>query len=157
MNKNEFKLRLGEILKNTAEQVQAQKIQLESCRDWFGHTCNVFQYAATSEHNMERLLDVFGKGKRKTTFMSDLSIGDWYGLKGLLDTVKNAVPSWCSNHEYMAEFTLCLAWKAEEMYARKKNGWGLLYASLFEEIRDLMYDYYAGDDEKLHYYWQYLD
>ena len=103
MKKSEFKNRLDEIISTAKEQFICTKF--EAVNNWMGTPVNVFQYSATSERCMERNLSECGK-ERKTTFMSDLSIGEWYGLNGVLDTVKNAVSSWKDDEKYMAESEL---------------------------------------------------
>lgn len=89
--------------------------------------------------------------------MSDLSTGEWFGFNGVLDTVKNALTSWKDDEEYMAEFVLCCSWKAWEHGARKNTQWVRAYSFLYDNIRDLMYDYYAEDEEKTAYMYEYLD
>lgn len=155
MKKTEFEKRLTEIINSARKNVEGKT--LESVNDWFGKRVDLRTYSATSEYYMGRQLSDLGKGERKTTFMSDLSHGEWYGLGALLGTFRNASMSWRDNVEYIAEFALCLNWKAWEHDARKKNKWATVYSLLFEDFRDLMYDYYEGDDKKTEYFWHYLD
>lgn len=155
MEKSEFKIRLNEIV--TATNNAFNGVVFESVANWFGTPVNAFQYAATSERCMERQLEDLKGDERKTTFMSDLSLGEWCGMKGALDTVKNAVSSWKDDEVYMAEFVLCVNWKAWEHDARGNSNWVRFWSFVFEHVRDLMYDYYSGDDEKTRYLWEYLD
>ena len=154
MEKKEFASRLREIISTAKQEFIGTKF--EAVNNWMGTPVNMFQYAATSERCMERNLSECGK-KRKTTFMSDLSTGEWFGFNGVLDTVKNAVSSWKDDEEYMAEFVLCCNWKAWEHNARKNTQWVRAYSFLYDNIRDLMYDYYAEDEEKTAYMYEYLD
>lgn len=154
MNKKEFTSRLREIISAAKEQFIGTKF--EAVNNWMGTPVNVFQYAATSERCMERNLAECGK-ERKTTFMSDLSIGEWYGLRGVFNTIKNAMTSWRDDEKYMAEFVLCLNWKAWEHDARQNTNWVKFWSVMYELVRDLMYDYYEGDEEKIRYLWEYLD
>ena len=126
---------------------------------WFGQTIpTVFAYGAISEHCMEKQLEDLKGCKRQTTFMSDFSIGEWCtGVRGLFETIENGFLSWCYDERYMAEFILCINWKAWEHDARGNKVWAALYSLLFEQIRDLLYDYYEGDDKKTSYVWRYLD
>lgn len=154
MEKKEFTSRLREIISTAKGQFIDTKF--EAVNSWFGTPVNVFQYAATSERCMERNLAESGK-ERKTTFMNDLSIGEWYGLNGVLDTVKNVMSSWKDDEKYMAEFVLCCNWKAWEHDARKNANWVHFWSFVYEHVRDLMYDYYAEDEEKTAYMYKYLD
>lgn len=155
MKKTEFEKRLTEIINSARKNVEGKT--LESVNDWFGKRVDVLTYSATSEYYMERQLSDLGKGKRQTTFMKDFSIGEWFGLNNLFDTILKSVVNWRESEKYMAELVLCLNWKAWEHDARQKAGWRDLYSFLFEEIRDLMYDYYEGDDKKTEYLWSFLD
>ena len=156
MKKSEFNGRLLGILATAQENYRQAKY--EHVNDWFGQLVpNVFTYGAISERCMERQLKELKGTERQTTFMSDLSIGEWFGFNGVIDTVRNAVESWRNNKEYIAEFILCLNWKAWEHDARKKKNWVVLYSFLYDSILELMYDYYSGNEEKTSYLWKYLD
>ena len=156
MSKSEFKNRVSNIIAAVKEHA-ANDLTLSGEREWMGHTfASPFHYAAQSEFCMERRLAEVDK-ERQTSFMSDLSIGEWYGLSGLLDTVRKVVNEWKDNEVFIAEFILCLNWKSWEHHARKNAGWMELYAVLFEEVRDLLYDYYESDVQKSNYLWEYLD
>lgn len=156
MKKTEFKNRVSGIMSQTMNACAGYNF--EPCRDWFGEPCiNVFQYAATSEFNMQKRLEENGKS-RISTFMSDLSIGEYVsGVNGVIDTARNAMNGWKDDEKMMAEFVLCVNWKAWEHAARENTNWAKFYSILFELCRDLMYDYYEGDSEKTSYFWQYLD
>lgn len=154
MGKKEFASRLCEIISTAKQEFIGTKF--EAVNNWMGIPVNVFQYAATSERCMERNLSECGK-ERKTTFMSDLSIGEWCGLHGVLDTIKNAMLSWKDDEEYMSEFVLCCNWKAWEHNARKNVNWAKFWSFIYGQVRDPMYDYYAEDEEKTAYMYEYLD
>lgn len=157
MTKKELRQNLIVMLNDVAEEVRSMKP--ESVSDWCGTKFpNVFAYGATSERTMERNLAEMSGRERKTTFMSDLSIGEWCsGLNGVLDTTKNAILSWCGDVEYIAEFVLCVNLKSWEMHARKKPVWSLIYSRLYHGVVSLMYEYYDGDDEATRYLYEYLD
>lgn len=157
MTKKDFCKRIDEILLTVGREMNG--VQLESVRTWKGQPVpNVFSYAATSERCMERMLEELNGCERRTTFMSDLSIGEWCsGWSGVLDTLRRCMVDWRDNVEMMAEFVLCVNWKAWEHHARENHMWAKLYSLLYEGVRDLMYDYYSGDDEKTSYLFHYLD
>lgn len=157
MTKKELRQNLIVVLNDVAEEVRGMKP--ESVSDWCGTKIpNVFAYGATSERTMERNLAETSGRERKTTFMSDLSVGEWCsGVHGVLDTTKTAILSWCGNVEYIAEFILCVNWKSWEMHARQKPVWSLIYSRLYHGVVNLMYEYYDGDDESTRYLYEYLD
>ena len=156
MKKQEFNTKVHDVVKAMKDQMQGH--QVEDARHWdrkriFG----VFDYAAICEGIMERQLNDNGHD-RKTTFMSDLSIGEWCeGMLGVLDTWKRVMMSWKDDVEFMAEFVLCVNWKSWEHHGRSNNEWAMFYSFLYEYTRDLAYEYYEGDDEKTKYMFDYLD
>ena len=155
MKKEKFAAAVNGSLRHVAKMMEGAKI--EKVNNWLGIPVNVFQYAAISERCMEEQLANLKGEKRKTTFMSDLSIAEWYGIESVMDTVKIAMTSWKDDEKYMAEFVLCVNWKAWEHHARNNNEWAKFYSLLYEVVRDLVYDYYKGDEAKTTYVWSYLD
>ena len=132
---------------------------LESINMWNGTRLpSVFHYSATSERCMERQLAELKGCERRTTFMADLSIGEWCGgWNGVADTVRRSMKNWRDDVEMMSEFVLCVNWKAWEHHARGNMMWAKLYSLLCDGVSDLMFRYYEGDDEKTSYLWRYLD
>ena len=157
MTKKDFEKRIKSIFSQVLAEMNGA--EMESVSMWCGTRIgNVFQYGAVSERSMERqLMDLKGC-ERKTTFMSDLSIGEWCSSwRGVFDTIHRSMVSWKDNVEMMSEFVLCVNWKAWEHSARGNANWTKLYSLLYEGVRDLMYDYYEGDSQKTSYMWSYLD
>lgn len=154
MTKTEFNKRLTELV----QFMSVNTAKMEPVNDWMGQRIpNAFAYGTTSEYYMEHKLSENGK-ERKTTFMSDLSIGEWGGgRKGVLDTCKRAMKSWKDNEVYMAELILCVNWKAWEHDARGNNEWAKFYSILYGFVRGLVYEYYDGDDEKTAYVYDFID
>lgn len=118
---------------------------------------NVFTYAAVCEKNFERNLSEMTGRERISTFYADLSIGEWFGLRGVLDTCKNACKNWRESVEMMSEFALCVNWKSWEHAGRNNNGWAQAYSELYYYIDSLLRDYYEADPDKAAYYFQYMD
>lgn len=107
---------------------------------------------------MEKQLAELKGCERKYTFMHDFSIGEWCeSWRGLLDTLRRCLVEYCDNEKAASELVLCVNLKAWEHHARGNANWARLYSLLYEDIRDLMYDYYEGDEEKTSYMWRYLD
>lgn len=156
MKKQEFNNKVHDVVKTMKDQMQGHT--LEAVNEWHGkHITGVFDYAAICEGLMERQLNYNGH-ERKTTFMSDLSIGEWCeGMLGVLDTWKRVMMYWKDDVVYMSEFVLCVNWKAWEHHGRSNNEWARFYSFLYEYTRDIMYDYYEGDEEKTSYMYNYLD
>ena len=157
MNKTSFEAGIKKIFSGVLNEMSGAT--LESVTMWQGHRIsNVFAYGAISERCMEKQLEELKGCKRHWTFMSDFSIGEWCeGYKGLFDTISRCMLSYRDNVEAMSEFVLSVNWKSWEHYARGNNQWAKMYSLLYEGVRDLMYDYYEGDEEKTSYMWSYLD
>lgn len=157
MTRKDFVSRIESIFGTVTKEMDGQKF--ESVSTWQGkRIANVFAYAATSEKCMEHNLEEICGRERKTTFMSDLSIGEWSeSWRGVFDTTRSALLEWRDNVEYIAEFVLCVNWKAWEHHARGNESWTKFYSLLYDGVRDLMFDYYEGDEEKASYLFEYLD
>jgi hypothetical protein len=64
---------------------------------------NIFEYASSCEYSFEQFLQSVGK-ERKTTFFSDLSIAECFGVEGVCDTYERVMESWGDDLEYMCEW-----------------------------------------------------
>ena len=158
MKAKELERRVKGAIKAVKENINGY--DAEPVNIWCGRKLSSAQfYGAVSMKTMEDNLADLGNGhKRITTFMSDLSVAEWCGgYDAVLDTTKRVINEWKDNVEYMSEFVLCTNWKAWEHDARSNYNWARFYSILFECVRDLMYDYYEGDEEKVGYMWRYLD
>ena len=158
MEKKEFDYRLSEIVRHLQEDAIENESRFENVRTWLGKPMpNAIVYGAQSEYKMEcQLMELKGE-ERKTTFMSDLSIAEWFGVSSVIDTMHSAIKNWVDDVEYIAEFILCVNWKAWEHDARDNRQWALFYSCAYECIVDLIYDYFEGDETKTNYLWQYFD
>lgn len=143
---NEQLTKLSQCLKNVA--------QVESARV---NDLDVFQYAMVCERLFEKRLEELTGRERISTFYADLSLSEYLGLNSVLDTCKNVCKNWKDNVEMFSEFVLAVNWKAWEHAARNNNNWAQAYSKLYYAIDALAGEYYADDEEKADYYFQYLD
>lgn len=158
MEKKEFDYRLSEIVRHLQEDAIENESRFENVRTWLDKPMpNAIVYGAQSEYTMESQLMELKVEERKTTFMSDLSIAEWYRVSSVIDTMQRVIKNWVDDEEYIAEFILCVNWKAWEHDARGNHKWASFYSYAYECIVDLIYDYYEGDKEKTSYLWRYLD
>lgn len=95
--------------------------------------------------------------ERISTFYADLSIAEYFGLEGVLDTCKNVCRHWRDSVEMFSEFVLCVNWKAWEHAGRNNDNWAQAYSQLYYAIDELISQYYADDAEKADYYFRYMD
>ena len=52
----------------------------------------------------------------KTTFYTDFSMAEPFGISAIADTYERAFKEWSSNVEYLTELTMVLNWKIWEHY-----------------------------------------
>ena len=149
MTSKEFNAQLTKLsrcLKNVAKVENARVKNLDA-----------FQYAAVCERLFEKRLEEFTGRERISTFYADLSLAEYFGLAGVLDTVKNVCKKWKDSVEMFSEFVLAVNWKAWEHAARNNDNWAQAYSQLYYAIDELISQYYADDEEKADYYFRYKD
>lgn len=94
--------------------------------------------------------------KPKTTFYSDFSIADKFGLEAIKDTFERSFNEWKGNIEYVTELVMVLNWKCWEHYLRFKkelsqfcenhNEIGQWYKNKYYELLDWAEDNLIGSD-----------
>jgi hypothetical protein len=89
-----------------------------------------------------------------TTFYTDFSMADKFGLDAIKDTYKRAFNEWKSNYKYITELCMVMNWKCWAWYRRdiKKSE---LYGNLYYELDDWCRNNLKG--EELDYYYQTTD
>lgn len=92
--------------------------------------------------SIQPFLDMSGY-QPKTTFWSDFTIADNFGLSAIKDTYRRAFNDWKNNTEYITELTLILNWKIwywkdkNELYARTYNDlWAEADQWCMENLKD---------------------
>lgn len=90
----------------------------------------------------------------QTTFWTDFTIADKFGLSAIKDTYNRAFNEWKNNHKYLTELILVLNHKIWQHYETHQDI-ASLYNSLWEEA-----DLYAMDNlkgEELKYFFNVTD
>lgn len=92
--------------------------------------------------------------KPQTTFYTDFSIADNFGLTAIKDTFKRAFDSWKENHIYLTELVMALNWKIWEHYETNKR-----IAELYNELWQKADEYAVNNlkGEQLKYYYRTTD
>lgn len=114
---------------------------------------NVFQYAMSCEQMFEGFLNDVGK-KRKTTFFSDLSIAECYGINEIKDTYKRVLKAWKTDVVFMSEFVIALNQKIWQHYKDNKP-LSKVYDELWRQADEFCMDNFKEED--LIYYLRYTD
>ena len=90
----------------------------------------------------------------KTTFFSDFSIAERFGVAAVKDTFKRAFKEWHNNVEYVTELCMVLNHKCNFLY-KSKPGLSKVYADLFYKLDDWCIENLKGDD--LSYFYRTTD
>ena len=92
----------------------------------------------------------------KTTFQSDFSIADVFGVEGVKDTYNRAKNEWKDNIEYMTEFAMVLNHKSWQ-HNEKNPVLCSLYSDLWYEIEDFIYEHFKDNEEAISYFQRVTD
>ena len=90
----------------------------------------------------------------KTTFWSDFTIADAFGIDAIKDTYKNAFTSWKNNYEYVTELSLVMNWKIFAHY-EKDDEKAELYNKLWQQTDEWCMNHLKK--EELAYYIKWTD
>ena len=157
MTKQQLKKQISDLAN-----VVADVTDLEPVYDVFGRLCtSVFQYRFVADAMIRAYLRNIGREK-KWTWYDDIATSEWFVANGsepnaVIDTCQHALKYWHDNAHCMAEFLFALAMKCNEHYERQNKNWCKYYDKLYHHALDLVYDYYANDEEKIGIVWRYLD
>ena len=89
-----------------------------------------------------------------TTFYTDFSIADKFGVEAIKDTYKRVFQEWKYDYKYITELAMVLNWKLWRWYG-KNNELSMLYDSLWKEIDGWCIDNLKG--KELEYYYKTTD
>lgn len=93
--------------------------------------------------------------KPLTTFYTDFSIADKFGIDAIKDTYQRASKGWKNNYKYITELVMVLNWKSWEHYGHNDTEKSILYSDLYYELDAWCLDNLKG--EELEYYIQTTD
>lgn len=89
-----------------------------------------------------------------TTFYTDFSIAEKFGINGIKDTYKRAFAEWKGNYQYVTELVMVLNWKGWRWHEVKAE-YAQVYFGLYNELAAWCEDNLKG--EELDYYHQTTD
>lgn len=89
-----------------------------------------------------------------TTFYTDFSIADKFGIEAIKDTYNRAFKEWKNDYKYLTELVMVLNWKIWEWY-KKNDEIARVYNDLWETTEDYAYENLEG--EELSYFTRTID
>lgn len=104
----------------------------------------------------EEFLSQFTDYKPITTFFSDLSIAERFGLDAVHETYKRAFREWKSNYKYLTELVMVLNHKIWQWYSvNPQSPYVSTYHNLWIKTRNYAEDNLKNDE--LSYYYRVTD
>jgi len=92
--------------------------------------------------------------KPLTTFYTDFSIAEKYGIDAIKETYENAKKYWCDDYKYLTEIVMVLNWKIWEHYQDNEE-LARLYNDLWEKLDNYACETLKG--EELEYFYRTTD
>ena len=118
---------------------------------------NVFQYSANEQAKFSATLMELGGYETITTFFGDLSIAEWYGKEGILETHKNVCENWIGDYKFFTEYVMALNHKCFEHYDAGKMELSKLYEDLYYKAASLYEKKWSKNQEAMSYYYRVTD
>lgn len=75
-----------------------------------------------------------------TTFYTDFSIADKFGIDAIKDTYARAFKHWRMDYKYVTELVMVLNWKGWEHYEVNRK-YSEIYFELYERLQNWCYDH----------------
>ena len=99
---------------------------------------------------------IFPNGtESKTTFWSDFTIADAFGIDAIEDTFKRAFKEWKTDVEYITELSIVMNLKTWYHYERNNDVYSKLYADLYYKVDGWCKNHLKGKD--FEYYFNMTD
>lgn len=115
---------------------------------------NPLIYPALAEQWWRNMLASMTDYEPKTTFFSDLSIAECFGVNAIKDTYNQVIKEWGSNIVYITEFTMCLNHKIWQLYEVDEPT-AEIYDGLWRKACEYVVTHFKGED--LSYYYRITD
>ena len=90
-----------------------------------------------------------------TTFWSDFSIADAFGVNAVKDTYKRAFKEWKDDYKYLTDLVIVLNHKCWQHYEKGNTELSMLYEKYYYEAHEYALDNLKG--EEFDYYFRMTD
>lgn len=81
-----------------------------------------------------------------TSFWSDFSIAEKFGISAIKDTFNRAFNEWKDNYKYLTELVMILNWKIWEHHEKNNRAYAELYNALWEAADAYACENLNGDE-----------
>lgn len=115
---------------------------------------NPLRYPLSAEMWWRNMLAEMSGYEPKTTFFSDLSIAECFGIKAIKDTYEKVIKEWGKDIVYMTEFTMCLNHKIWQLY-EVDEPCARVYDELWRNACQYVATHFKGED--LTYFYEITD
>lgn len=88
-----------------------------------------------------------------STFYTDFSIADKFGISAIKDTYNRCKKYWCNDYKYLTELVMVMSWKSFEH--QNNYEYCKLYSDLYYELDEYACNTLKGDE--LSYYFRTTD
>ena len=85
-----------------------------------------------------------------STFYTDFSIADAFGVKAIKDTYNKCKNEWSYDYKYLTELVMVMSWKSFEH--QDNPTLCQLYSDLYYELDEFAYNKFKDNKEQLSYY-----
>lgn len=85
--------------------------------------------------------------KPKTTFYTDFSLAEPFGISAVIDTFNRAFKEWKNNVEYFTELVMVLNWKVWEHH-EENRALAMTYQGMWEKLANWAFENLKGEDLK---------
>ena len=86
-----------------------------------------------------------------TTFWSDFSIADRFGVNAIKDTYTRAFNEWKHDYKYLTELVLVLNWKCWDFYDKRNDEYSALYSELYYKAADYASENLRGEEARYYF------
>lgn len=89
--------------------------------------------------------------RESTTFWSDFTIADRFGIKSIEDTYNRAFKEWKTHYKYLTELCMVLNHKLWYFYEMNNMQFAEVYQKFYDEVYEYGMENLKGDELKFFY------
>lgn len=115
---------------------------------------NPLIYPASAEQWWRNMLASMTDYEPKTSFFSDLSIAECFGVDAIRQTYNKVIRDWGNDIVYITEFTMCLNHKIWQLHEVDEPT-AQVYDELWRKACEFVTSHFEGED--LSYYYRVTD